>query len=243
MKKFLAIGILLCFVVVTSGCCASTASDNPTSAPYSGNGDNKPAVTAAPTPIPTAVPEASPISLSGTGDQATQKFHLQSGLSIFTMKYDGSDNFIVELKDHNGELVDLLANVIGSYDGSQAEGITSDGDYILNVQASGPWTITITQPRPTTGSSAPVTLSGKGPKATQFVYLKHGLATFQMSHDGSHNFIVELYDHNGQLAGFDGLLANKIGSYSGSQAATIDNSGVYLLNVQADGNWQIGVTQ
>ena len=47
-------------------------------------------------------------------------FSLNEGLKTFTMKYDGSENFIVWMVDDQGNKVDLLANEIGSFDGSKA---------------------------------------------------------------------------------------------------------------------------
>ena len=40
-------------------------------------------------------------------------------------------------------MVELLANDIGSFNGSKAVGIASSGIYILDVTADGNWTITI----------------------------------------------------------------------------------------------------
>jgi hypothetical protein len=47
-------------------------------------------------------------------------FSLDECLKTFTMKYDGSENFIVWMVDDQGNKVDLLANEIGSFDGSKA---------------------------------------------------------------------------------------------------------------------------
>lgn len=139
--NYIASIVLILAAILVAGCCCMTSSqvESPTSSGY-----NRPTVKSAPTIASTPISEPLPINLLGDGNQATDKFQLRRGLSVFTMKYDGSHNFIVELKDHNGELADLLANEIGSFDGSKAVGIDSTGDYIINVQDSGPWTITIT---------------------------------------------------------------------------------------------------
>ena len=93
--------------------------------------------------IPTPIPTIAPISLSGVGQQASHKFQLQQGLSIFKMTHNGTSNFAVVLYDSNGQYIDLLANQIGKFDGSKAESIPSDGIYLFDVQADGNWTITI----------------------------------------------------------------------------------------------------
>jgi len=138
-----------------------------------------------PTPeVPTATPTPEPIALSGTGQEATSKFSLEKGLSIFRMTHDGDSNFGVWLLDGEGEKVDLLVNEIGAFDGSKAVGIKKQGDYILDISADGRWTITIEQPRPSSAPSVPKTLKGKGQQASEVFYLDKGLARFEMTHDG-----------------------------------------------------------
>lgn len=185
------------------------------------------------------ITEPEPIELSGTGQKATQKFQLEQGLAEFSTNYRGSDNFIVYLMDgETGQNIDLIANEIGSSNGSKAVGITSDGDYILNVQANGPWTITITQPRKSATQSAPLTLQGTGNQASELFTLDNGLKTFNMDYRGSDNFIVFLMDDQGNQVD---LLANQIGSFNGSKAVGIQQTGTYLLNIQANGKWKVSI--
>lgn len=100
-------------------------------------------VQAKPQPQPKQVPD--PITLSGSGQQATSKFHLQKGLSTFKLTYTGGSNFSVWLLDSSGNNIELLANDIGTFDGSKAVQIDTDGDYLLNVESEGQWTVGITQ--------------------------------------------------------------------------------------------------
>lgn len=88
-----------------------------------------------------------PIDLSGYGQQATDKFTLQSGLSIFKMKHSGTHNFSIWLMDTSGKKIELLVNEIGAFDGSKAVSIPYAGDYLLDVSASSNWSVNITQPR------------------------------------------------------------------------------------------------
>src|SRR5207248_2546315 len=80
---------------------------------------------------------------------------------------------------------------------------------------------------------APISLSGLGQQASNTFQLQQGLALFKMTHNGASNFIVQLLDSNGQDV--DGLV-NEIGSFHGSKAEGIQADGVYLFDVQADGN-------
>jgi hypothetical protein len=197
-------------------------------------------VTPEPTPEPSPTQlEPEPVDLSGNGPEATSTFKLEKGLSIFTMTYTGSSNFIVWLMDANtGQNVELLANAIGSFDGSKSFGSTSEGDYILNIQSDGPWEVTVEQPRQTATQSVPLTLSGDGQKVSEIFYLENGLRRIEMKHDGSSNFIVWLIDDQGNKIE---LLANEIGSFEGSKAIGITNPGTYMLDISADGNWEISI--
>jgi hypothetical protein len=181
-------------------------------------------------------PAPDPINLSGNGQAATQSFSLENGLVIARMTYQGESNFIVNVLDGNGNRAgDSLANVIGSFQGSYATHANA-GEYLLDVQASGPWTVTIEQPRP---SSAPETRSfqGTAKSATDFFTLSQGLARFELTHQGQHNFIVNLLDENGVRVGM--TLVNEIGPFQGSKAVQVPKDGIYLFQVEADGPWAI----
>ena len=61
-----------------------------------------------------------------------------------------------------------------------------------------------------------------------------------MTHDGRSNFIVVLFDDQGKR--FSSLVS-EIGPFDGSTAVGIDRSAVYILDVNADGNWTINIEQ
>ena len=227
------LGLLVIMIMV----CGCTGSQNATPTPTIAATDTP---TPTVTPLPTPVPTASPIKMSNSGSQSIESLPLQSGLSIFTTKYSGSEKFVVVLKDQNGNTVGTVANLIGSYDGSRALDIPSDGDYTLSVQATGPWSVDITQPRPFKADPAPLSLSGTGPMASQFMYLNSGLVTFSGSYGGMNTFKVDLLDQNGKLVQ---TAISQIGSYRGSQSIGITQPGIYLLNIDADSSWHLDVSQ
>jgi hypothetical protein len=194
-----------------------------------------PTVSATPTPI------AGPLhSFSGHGQEATSPFHLDEGLVIVRLSHTGSSNFIVHLLDSHGDTVEWLVNEIGQFDGSTAFGTETAGNYVLDIAADGSWTVDIEAPRPTSAPSAPQTFSGSGPAATPFFYLEDTLTTFEMTHNGDSNFIVHLLDSDGDTVAW---LVNEIGSFDGSTATGLPASGIYLLDVEADGNWTVRVEQ
>lgn len=189
-------------------------------------------------PAPEPQPEPEPITLSGVGPQATEIFRLEDGLVVAQMSHQGASNFIVQPIDETGAAAgQTLANQIGAFEGSTATNSIA-GNYLLNVDADGPWTITLEQPRIL---DAPATrdFSGAGMVATEPFSLSAGLARFEMSHQGERNFIVYLLDSAGNSVG--ATLANEIGSVNGSQAIQVPQDGAYLLRVEADGPWTIRV--
>jgi hypothetical protein len=190
-------------------------------------------------------PETEPIELpsyefEGKGKSATDIFELESGLVTFKITHKGSSNFSITLMDDAGEYVDLLVNVIGSHEGAKALGIKSSGKYICDIQADGNWTLKIEQPRPSTGDKPPLELSGKGQSISQFLELSSGLMKIEMKHKGESNFSVLLLDGNGD---YIDLLANEIGNFEGTKAIGIDSSGIYIMSIEADGEWAINIEQ
>jgi hypothetical protein len=59
------------------------------------------------------------------------------------MSHAGSSNFAVWLLNDKGEREELLVNEVGSFNGSKALGIENEGDYLLDVNASGNWAIIV----------------------------------------------------------------------------------------------------
>ncbi|MEK7612120.1 MAG: hypothetical protein AAB407_02150 [Patescibacteria group bacterium] len=190
----------------------------------------------APKPTPPPVQEPEAISLKGTGQQASEQFMLITGLSVFKLTHTGTKNFSIWLLDSEGNKVDLLANIVGSFNGSKAVGITKADTYLLDIDADGGWSVVIEQPRPATAPAMPSTVSGTAQQATQLVTIQKGLATFALTHNGSRNFSIWLMDKNG---GNVDLLVNTIGPFNGSKAVQIPKTGIYLFNVDADGAWTI----
>ena len=198
-----------------------------------------------------AADQIADITLSGSGDTVTERFELSSGIAIFHMTYDGDRNFIVTLYTSAGEMVDLLANEIGSYSGSSLVGVTggplraSEGEHYLEVKASGPWEIVVEHPKATSAPSTPLTLTGSGDEVKAFQF-PDGPVQFTMNHKGTGYFGATLYDANGRTMD---LLANEIGAYSGSSSVSPTggpfgtSAGVHYIEVSAGGDWSIEITE
>lgn len=183
-----------------------------------------------------SVPEPDPLTLTGTGQEATDTFELEPGLSIYELSHTGSSNFQVWLMNNEGEKKELLVNRIGDFEGSNAVGLLG-GQHLLDIEADGDWEITVRQPRPTSAPSPPRTYTGDSRKATGFFSTDGGLARFDMQHSGDGNFQVWLLDKDGTKIE---MLANEIGEFEGSTATNLE-SGIYLLDVNANGDWTVSV--
>jgi hypothetical protein len=158
----------------------------------------------------------------------------------------------VWLINEGGTKVDLLTNEIGSYSGEAAISIHDrsflaepPGNYRLEISASGSWTVGISQPNYTSGPGAPHSYNGSGRSVTEPFTLEDGLAIFTLAHDGNSNFIVWLLASDGSNAE---LLVNEIGPYDGGTSIGVGsplepNAGVYILDIEADGNWSVGLEQ
>jgi hypothetical protein len=194
-----------------------------------------------PAPEPQPEPALRPITLTGSGPEATRPFRLESGLTVIQMKHQGNANFIVDLLDENGNSVAPMGvvNVIGPFQGSTPVQIKRSGQYLLDVQNAGNWKIMVRQPRV---ESAPkvTTFYGNSAKATQLFELSGGLHRVEMTHEGDANFIVDLLDENGASVVPMGLV-NEIGPFEGSRAMTVPDDGIYLFWVEANGPWTIKV--
>lgn len=175
-----------------------------------------------------------PQEFSGSGPEALGPITAIDAIGIFEMTHDGSGNFAVELLDDQGDLVELLANVIGGFDGRAAADL-DDIEYRIQVTADGAWTITLTQPTPTSGQNPPASFEGNGPDVVGPLE-SDGAVTVSMTHAGGGNFAVQVVDGGGGLVD---LLANDIGEFQGSSTANF--RGASWLLVEADGAWTIEI--
>jgi hypothetical protein len=187
-----------------------------------------------PTTEPPTVEEPDPIHFEGSGDSVTDTFPVQGGFTVFELTHSGSRNFQVELLE-SGDMVELLANVIGDWDARNAHGVAG-GDYRLDVSADGDWTITVRQPRPTDADVTPAageTLTGD---ATDYFgpFSFNGDLLVSAAHSGERNFIVWVLQANG--AEFE-LLFNEIGQYEGQ--TVFGSEGVGWIRVEAQGPYEI----
>lgn len=190
--------------------------------------------TATPTPIPptaTATPPPQPITLSGTGQTATEEFSLAAGVWVATFSHSGQRNFIVKSYDTKGE-EDLLVNEIGVWSGQVA--VPGNNKYRLDVQAGGAWTVTFAP----IGISDSPSLSGTGSVVGGLFKASGGPKTYAFSHNGRSNFIVHLACDKGS----DLLVQNTIGAVSGTRIVSFPSGATNCFwRVDADGEFSVAL--
>lgn len=178
------------------------------------------------------------IQLRGTGQRATRPFSLRRGITRFHATHNGQGNFAIELFDAGGAYIDLLVNEIGPFKGGGLTSIEDAGEFVIQVTADGGWTITVDQSVPADADRLPQRLSGAGPRASRFLRFDSGVVRFAMTHNGEGNFAIELYDATGDYVD---LLVNEVGPFDGSKVVTIDQAGLFILNITAGGRWTIAI--
>jgi hypothetical protein len=195
-----------------------------------------------PSTPPTPLAPAQSQELTGRGSQAVP-LALRAGLTTMRFTHSGQRNFIVNLLDQDARPVDLLVNRIGSYDGTTALRIPADGQYTFNVQADGDWKISLTQVGPADFAQAvalPQSFKGTGAQNTPLFNAQAGALRLVPKYSGERNFIVKLLDSQGRTVD---LVVNVIGPHDGSKVVRINTAGVYLLVVEASGEWSIEASQ
>lgn len=192
-----------------------------------------PAPTNTPIPTPTNTPTPNPIVLNGQGDNVID-FQKWDGPALAHVTNTGSGNFIVYSYDSSGNMIDLLVNVIGNYDGTipldfndneraARMEIKSDGQWVVEIYPISIQYIKI--------MDVPGEYYGKG---DDVVFLKNTPDTAEFNTSASGNFIVLAYGEY-QID----LAVNEIAPYNGKVAL---NKDVLILVVKSTGEWHVSIT-
>lgn len=83
-------------------------------------------------------------------------------------------------------------------------------------------------------------LQGRGRQATKKFDLQAGLFIVRIKHEGTSNFIVRLLDASGRE---DQTIFNEIGRFHGTRGFELRRGSQCLIDVEADGAWQIEIVQ
>lgn len=176
-------------------------------------------------------------SYYGSGTSSEEGLQLSPGPILAEYSHSGDSNFIVTLVTVDGESYEdvYLSNEIGDAEGSQAATVTAEGEYILDVDADGDWELSLEQPTDPETESMPFEESGDG---SSYIgpFQFDGPTTFQGSHDGESNFIVDAVPIDPSEIGAPGIF-NEIGQFEGESTGRVN--GVAYLNISADGSWTL----
>lgn len=192
-------------------------------------------------PPPPPPPGGQPIVISGQGPQASARFRLEAGLVTMKAQKSGSFYLGVELLAANGDYIDSMFLPRDEDVGVTADEIAATGEYLVNVDASGDWTITIEQPRPTAAPPPQQTYTGtRGESLTPFFQLSEGLTILRGSHSGAGSLSLSLRDARGGLVEWLYLPRDET---SGAQLDGLDQAGIHFVEVDAEGDWSLSVEQ
>ncbi|MFF0828869.1 RcpC/CpaB family pilus assembly protein [Brevibacillus sp. NPDC003359] len=86
-----------------------------------------------------------PMTFSGKGKSVSNKFFLSKGIGVLNIQFQGSGPMIVNLLDSEGRAKKLLDHKEGMYQGKKAFSVSAAGEYILDVDANGSWSISVEQ--------------------------------------------------------------------------------------------------
>jgi hypothetical protein len=197
---------------------------------------NTPLPTETPAPTDTPLPPTAtpaPIILQGSGDSVVD-VPKNSDPAIAKITYQGGGNFGLWNDDANGEHIDLLVNVIGSYQGVvPLDFLKNEHTTRFEISAEGNWTIEILPLSQARKESIPGTIQGNG---DDVIFISDSGTPDLLKADASSaegNFAVWEYGTDRDL------LINEIAPYTGTVA--LDKNTV-LLVVQATGPWSFEIS-
>jgi hypothetical protein len=94
------------------------------------------------TVLPTPIPQVRQKFEGGNGT-FSPGLDLNAGLAVFSFSTEGSGRFAVTLVDPAGKGIELIAFFTGPGEGSKSINIPATGTYHLNIEAPGPWKVSI----------------------------------------------------------------------------------------------------
>ena len=92
-------------------------------------------------PRPTEAPEG-PQAYSGNGTSISPFFHSDGGLLVIGGTYQGDGRVAIRLRDANGQVVEQIANQVGTFTGSKGVSV-NPGIYFLELYGNGNWSVNV----------------------------------------------------------------------------------------------------
>lgn len=92
-------------------------------------------------PRPTEAPEG-PQVYNGNGTSLSPFFHADGGLLVIGGTYQGDGRVAIRLRDANGQVVEQIANQVGTFSGSKGVSV-QPGIYFLELYGNGNWSVNV----------------------------------------------------------------------------------------------------
>lgn len=208
---------------------------------------------------------APPIAtLRGSEKGVLGPFELSAGLAVVRGRSNGAGNFAVWLvmPAPGQEVVDsydnryLMMDSVGAYNGASGELLRRGGTYYFDVTlASGPYELSVEQPRPETVSAVDErTFSGRGQQVTRYFRLPAGAYTVNAENDSTalRVWLYRVDDLGGYavvspLTGYAGdrLMDTTIPPSYMSVPIDLPEDGIYILYVASEGTgsraWKVSI--
>ena len=222
MKKFLSFLLAAIMLLALTACGGSDQPQEETSAPSAE--ESAPEPEPEPEPEPFVIPD--PVTYSGTGDNVIA---IEPYEDIYVFRIEGNsgaNHFAVTSYDENGEYLQLLVNTTEPYSGVVVD--PSQTTAMMEIKATGDWTITVDSIYSTPAVFTGETISG----TCDTIFMSDGKAkTADISGNyGKNHFAVIAYSD------YSDLLVNTTDPYNGTVMVPA-NAGIY--EVKATGDWTI----
>lgn len=169
-------------------------------------------------------------TFSGTGDDVIAA-PAGMGTGVIKAEFTGEGNFIVTSLNSSYGYEDLVFNEINTFTGADVYGdlhwVVGGPVSYLEVEADGPWTMTLSP----IDSASQLPASGRGSGVYKY---DGGAVRATLSHSGTSNFIVEQFLDDAEGEREWDLIVNEIGATKG---AYLLNKGPSIVVIDADGAW------
>lgn len=170
-----------------------------------------------------------PIVFNGTGDDVLELDELDYYYGFHITGNADARHFAVTTYDSRNEYSELLVNTTAPYDGKTYD--SSLDVRVIEVAATGDWTIEVFDLRLIDSVAAGETITGTG---DSIVAVNGDSKTATVSgNSGARHFAVVSYDNNG---GYDDLLVNTTKPYEGKVRL---GGEIAFFVISAEGDWSI----
>lgn len=176
-----------------------------------------------------------PVTFTSETSGYTEMFDVHDGLLLLRVVHNGTGPFEVQLVPEGGQGIPVLLGS-GTYRAVRAAQMP-DGPYRLEVQASGPWAVSVEQPVIGEGLEVPASVEGDGESVSDPLELESGdPLEVSVSTESGDPLYVRVLNSEGELLA-ETELADGHNIIEGLEP------GIVIFDVRGDSLWQLHVRQ